>query len=141
MELMLTFPLGFFPSRSAVKAWPLCLTLHREGVLCVSGGGRSRRYPTVNGTVTLPPSALAEGENRLLFRSDTCRIPCESLRREGNTVTPAGFDPLPLLCTLPGRITALEKAVAALGEDVRTLQGKVNGFSLFEEEAYEMHKM
>ena len=134
MELMLTSPMGFFPSRGAVKAGRLCLSLHREGVLCVSGGGRTRRYPTVNGAVILPPSALAEGENRLLFRSDTCRIPCESLFREGDTVTPAGFDPLPLLCTLPGRIAALEKALATLGEEVRALQGKVNGFTLFEEE-------
>ena len=141
MELMLTSPMGFFPSRGAVKAGRLCLSLHREGVLCVSGGGRTRRYPTVNGAVILPPSALTEGENRLLFRSDTCRIPCESLFREGDTVTPAGFDPCPCSAPCPAALRRWKRPWPPWEKRSGPCKGRSTALPYLRRNWYETHKM
>ena len=123
--------IGFFAGRDAVRARMLIISIGMEGVLTVINAKGILRYPSSAGVVTIPVSALAEGENRLLFRRDTVLYHIESLWKEDGAVLPKGTDAMPLLVSLSEDKRVQRERLASLERRVEQLAALTEGCKLF----------
>ena len=97
-ELIFWETAAVFSVRAPMDARRVRLRVGRAGVLTVMNAMGVFRFPAEGGAVSLREGALAEGENRMIFREGDRLYHVESLWREGDTLSPMGGDPMTLLC-------------------------------------------
>ncbi len=121
MRMCYTLGGYFFADRTVPRDAQVSLLFPEDGVLILNG---EHRYSCREGLVSLPVSALAEGENLLFFRTAYRAYPCEGLRRTGETVAPCGLprdewltDLLLRTEALADRVRRVEERLAALETD------------------------
>ena len=123
--------IGYFAERRPMSADNASLFVGMKGTLTVINARGVHRFPTEDGTVTIPSGALAEGENRLLFRKEKVLYHIEGLLREGKRITPAGVDAAALLALRHERLAGMEEKLSLLEERVVRLTELTEGYRIF----------
>ena len=131
-ELIFWETAAVFATRAPMDARRLRLRVGRTGVLTVMNPTGVFRFPVEGGTVSLREGALAQGENRMVFRAGDRLYHVESLWRDGDSLSPMCGDPIPLLCEEKRKNGALRKAVEQLEARLCLLEEAVFDSDLFD---------
>ena len=107
-----------FADRKAQTVNGSHLSLHfpEEGILLLNG---KSRYSTCDKSISIPISALREGENTLVFHANGITFRTEGIFRRKKTFLPCGIDEQELLFaltkefrTIRAQLSHLEKEIA-----------------------------
>ena len=131
-ELIFWETAAVFSTRAPMDAHRLRFSVGRSGVLTVMNAMGVFRFPSEKGAVSVREGAMAQGENRMVFREGDRLYHVESLWREGDVLSPAGGDPMTLLCEEKRKNGALRREMKHLEARLCLLEEAVFDSALFD---------